>query len=359
MTENAPIRKIIHIDMDAFFASIEQRDHPELRGKPVAVGGSAERGVVAAASYEARKFGVHSAMPSYLAKRKCPDLIFVPHRFEVYKSVSRQVMDIFHTYTDLVEPLSLDEAYLDVTENKMGYKSGMYTAQKIREEIHAATQLTASAGISFNKFLAKTASDLNKPNGQAVILPEDAQTFIDQLPIGKFFGIGKKTAEKLEALGIQTGSDLRQLEQAELIRRFGKMGNHFYKIVRAEDQRPVKPDRIRKSIGAERTYDQDVSTPQEMEAKLEIIAEKVGKALQRTGAAGRTVTLKIKFFDFEQTTRSRTLPRFIAAEKEVLQMAKELLYQPDFPEKPVRLLGISLSNLNTDKSSGEQLRLDL
>lgn len=359
MNLDGPFRKIIHIDMDAFFASIEQRDAPELRGKPVAVGGSAERGVVAAASYEARIFGVHSAMPSFLAKRKCPELIFVPHRFDVYKSVSRQVMDIFQEYTDLVEPLSLDEAFLDVTENKMGFKSGMFVAQKIREQILATTQLTASAGISFNKFLAKTASDLNKPNGQAVILPQDALAFIDQLPVGKFFGVGKKTGEKLEAIGIHTGADLRNLEQAELIRRFGKMGNHFYKIVRGEDNRPVKPDRIRKSIGAERTYESDLTLPAEMEEKLASIAEKVDKVLKRTGSAGRTVTLKIKYFDFEQTTRSRTMPRYVSELSEVLQLARELLYQPDFPSKPVRLLGISLSNLNTETTSGEQLQLEL
>ncbi len=344
--------------MDAFYASVEQRDNPELRGKPVAVGGSRERGVVAAASYEARKFGVKSAMPSSLAYRKCPDIIFVKTNFEKYRAVSRQIRDIFFEYTDLVEPLSLDEAYLDVTENKKGIETATRIAKEIRQRIFEETRLHASAGISINKFLAKVASDINKPNGQKTIMPDEVIPFLEQLPIRKFYGIGEKTAEKMKNLGIHYGRDLKAWDQALLIREFGKSGLHYYNIVRGLQKSLVKPDRIRKSIGAERTFSTDLKTEEEMKEALQGIMEKLKERILHSKARGKTITLKIKFHDFEQHTRSHTLSHFTDNSKEIFQKIMELLFQP-FPEKPVRLLGITLSNLETEgEESYVQLTLD-
>ncbi len=345
--------------MDAFFASIEQRDFPELRGKPVAVGGSKDRGVVAAASYEARQYGVHSAMPSAIAYRKCPEIIFTQRRFDVYKSVSKQVMEIFKEFTDLVEPLSLDEAYLDVTENKMNLPSATLIAQAIKQRILEETQLTASAGVSFNKFLAKIASDVNKPNGLFVIVPEAAAAFIDTLPIEKFFGIGKVTAAKMKELGIHTGADLRQWERVDLVRNFGKAGGFYYKIVRSEDHRPVSPDRIRKSISAENTFDRDLEEAPIMLNKLEGITQEVIKRLENTETMGKTITLKLKYNDFTLQTRSKTLPHFTQGKDEIFKVVEELLQQEPVA-KPVRLLGVGVSNLNTEvkRGKGYQLTLD-
>tara|TARA_B100001245_G_scaffold236669_1_gene229516 strand:+ start:12794 stop:13831 length:1038 start_codon:yes stop_codon:yes gene_type:complete len=334
--------------MDAFYASVEQRDNPELKGKPVAVGGSRERGVVAAASYEARKFGVRSAMPSSLAYRKCPEIIFVKSNFEKYRSVSRQIRDIFLEYTDLVEPLSLDEAYLDVTENKKGIETATRIAKEIRQRIWEETQLTASAGISINKFLAKVASDINKPNGQKTIMPAQALGFLEELPIQKFYGIGVKTAEKMKRLGIHFGKDLKKWELPLLIREFGKSGQHYYNIVRGLQKSRVKPDRIRKSLGAERTFSRDLKTEAEMETALQDIMDKLEERIRSTKTTGKTVTLKLKYFDFEQHTRSFTFGHSIESATDILQKSIELLHQP-FPDKAVRLLGISLSNLNHDE----------
>lgn len=353
------IRKIIHVDMDAFFASVEQRDHPEWRGKPIAVGGSAERGVVAAASYEARKYGVRSAMPSITAKRLCPNLIFVPHRFDVYREVSQQVMAIFREYTDLVEPLSLDEAYLDVTSNKMGMPSATIIAREIRARIQEETQLTASAGISFNKFLAKSASDVNKPDGITVITPKDADAFIDQLKIEQFFGVGKVTATKMKQLGIFSGANLKTWSEVDLVRNFGKSGRYYYRIVRGLDDRPVKPDRIRKSVSAEDTFESDLSDPRELSEALNRIVDVVLRRLAKNNTLGRTVTVKIKFNDFTIKTRSRSSLSYITDPETIRKMALELLATPDWPSQPVRLLGAGLSNLNTEKPSSEGLQLTL
>ncbi|MFK7971630.1 MAG: DNA polymerase IV [Bacteroidia bacterium] len=350
-------RKIIHVDMDAFFASVEQRDFPELRGKPVAVGGGGMRGVVAAASYEARVFGVRSAMPSVTAKRLCPDLIFVKHRFDVYKEVSQQVRDIFYSYTDLVEPLSIDEAYLDVTENHFGIDSAIQIAKEIKTKIHEATNLTASAGVAQNKFLAKIASDLHKPDGITFIPPEKALEFIDQLPIGKFYGVGKKTGEKMKRLNIHTGADLRAWTELELAQRFGKAGRHYYRMVRAIDDRPVRPHRPRKSLSAERTFFEDLATETEMLEALDHIASKVEERLAKGNFSGYTVTLKIKYHDFEQRTRSQTVAFAVSKKSQLMLIAKELLHRPAFPEKPVRLLGLGVSNWREPVGWGRQLSL--
>ena len=352
-------RKIIHIDMDAFYASVEQRDNPELKGKPVAVGGSGKRGVVAAASYEAREYGIHSAMPSVTALRKCPHLIFVKARFDVYRKVSAQIRDIFFSYTDLVEPLSLDEAYLDVTENKKDIPSGTLIAEAIRAEIFEQTQLTASAGISFNKFLAKIASDLNKPNGLSVITPKQAHAFLENLAIEKFHGIGKKTAEKMHRLGIYKGKDLKAKGEEELMRHFGKPGRFFYKMVRAEDNRMVKPNRIRKSLSAENTFFNDLHSKEEMIKALEEIAVEVTRRLAKAQTKGKTLTLKIKYSDFTLTSRSKTMPYHIHTYSEIMEIVRFLLEQPELPPKPVRLFGIGLSNLDTEKKlPGIQLYFD-
>jgi len=356
--ENRPLRKIIHVDMDAFYASVEQLDNPELRDKPIAVGGSEERGVVAAASYEARKFGVRSAMSSIIAKRNCPDLIFVKPRFERYKEISNQIRAIFLEYTDLVEPLSLDEAYLDVTENKKGNPSATIIAREIREKIKIKTGLNASAGISSNKFVAKIASDVNKPNGQKTINPEEVEEFLEKLEIRKFYGVGKVTAEKMYRLGIFNGFDLKQKSKEFLTEHFGKSGSHYYNVVRGIHLSEVKPNRIRKSLGAERTFDENISSQIFMLERLENIAVEIERRLNKSKVAGKTVTLKIKYSDFTQHTRSKTVPYFISSKELILDISKELLFQEKMKES-VRLLGISLSNLNTEKKEKKEIAVQL
>ncbi len=354
-----PVRKIIHVDMDAFYASVEQRDDPALRGRPVAVGGTRARGVVAAASYEARAFGVRSAMPSARALRLCPDLVFVSPRFEVYRSVSRQIRAIFAEYTPLVEPLSLDEAYLDVTENLKGIPIAVQVAREIRARILEATGLTASAGISYNKFLAKLASDQRKPNGQFVITPEMGPGFVAALPVARFHGVGPATAAKMERLGIRTGADLRAWSLERLVRHFGKAGRHFHAIARGEDARWVQPDRPRKSSGSERTYAQDLATPAEIEAAIVALAEDVWAWCASTGSRGRTVTLKLRYRDFRTLTRSRTqaAPVESGAALEALALALARTLMP--LEQPVRLLGVTLSGFEGDRLAEDQASLDL
>jgi DNA polymerase-4 len=352
------IRKIIHVDMDAFYASVEQRDNPELRGRPLAVGGSRERGVVAAASYEARKYGVRSAMSSALAYRKCPDIIFVKPNFEKYSAVSKEIREVFYEYTDLVEPLSLDEAYLDVTENKKGIETATKIAKQIRAEIFERTQLRASAGISINKFLAKVASDINKPNGQKTIMPDQALSFLEELPIQKFFGVGAKTAEKMKRFGIFQGRDLKKWDLALLTREFGKSGSHYYNIVRGIQKSQVKPNRVRKSLGAERTFSTDLKNVEEMEDALKHIMVKLQERIEHSKTKGKTITLKFKYHDFEQHTRSITLDHHTNLEEEIFSNTLQLLKNP-IPEKPVRLLGISLSNFEQEKKVNfVQLTLD-
>ncbi len=351
------VRKIIHIDMDAFFASVEQRDHPELRAKPIAVGGLGNRGVVAAASYEARKYGVFSAMPGKVAKRKCPFLIFVKPRFEVYKQVSAQIRQIFLEYTDLVEPLSLDEAYLDVSTHKKGKPSATLIAKEIKERIKKETGLTASAGISINKFLAKIASDYRKPDGLFLIKPEDAESFVEKLPVEKFFGIGKVTAQKMHKMGIYSGSDLKKISEIELIKRFGKQGSYYYHIARAIDLREVKPNRLRKSVGAENTFEDDLSDFNEMENELKKIAHKLMERIIKADTFGKTLTLKIKFSDFKQITRSKTFHQDIMTFEDLWKSGLELLSALDFSGKKVRLLGLSVSNLRNDESSDRAIQL--
>ncbi|MEM9848639.1 MAG: DNA polymerase IV [Bacteroidota bacterium] len=349
-------RKILHIDMDAFYASIEQRDHPELRGKPVAVGGSGRRGVVASASYEARKFGVRSAMPSVVALRRCPQLIFVRSSFAVYRAVSQQIRAIFHEYTDLVEPLSLDEAYLDVSEQP---RSGFDLAEEIRQRIFETTELTASAGVSFNKFLAKTASDINKPNGIKVIERAEAIPFLEQLPVEKFHGIGKVTAEKMRRMGLKTGADIKKWTEIELVQRFGKVGRYYYRIVRAEDERVVNPNRIRKSIGAERTYGENISANPLMKEKLDELAEKIFKVMQAQNNFGRTITLKVKTPDFKILTRSKSFANEVRQLTQIKQIAYELLDAHRHEFSSARLLGLSVSNLEKENIGvGVQLSFD-
>lgn len=341
-------RKIIHIDMDAFYASVEQMDHPELRGKPIAVGGSENRGVVAAASYEARKFGVRSAISGVLAKKNCPELIFVPPRFDRYKEISKKIHAIFHDYTDLVEPLSLDEAYLDVTHNKKGNPSATLLAKEIRTRILNEVGLTASAGISVNKFVAKIASDYNKPNGQKTVNPDEVLSFLEELPIRKFYGVGKVTTEKMYQLGIFTGLELKSKTLEFLSAHFGKSGAFYYHVVRGIHNSEVKPDRITKSVAAEHTFDTNLSSEIFMLEQLEKIATSLERRLKKQNIAGKTVTLKIKYSDFSQQTRSKTVPYFIADKGLILENVKELLYQERMKDS-VRLLGISLSNLNTEQ----------
>ncbi len=358
--KSGQLRKIIHIDMDAFYASVEQRDNPELRGKPVAVGGSHERGVVAAASYEARRFGIHSAMPSVTARRKCPDLIFVPPRFDVYRAVSHQIRAIFAEYTPLIEPLSLDEAYLDVTENLKGIPLARQIAQEIRAKIRQETSLTASAGVSYNKFLAKMASDQRKPDGLFVITPEVGPAFVETLSVGKFHGIGPATAAKMNRLGIHTGLDLKQQPLVFLQEHFGKAGGHYYSIARGIDGRPVRPDRTRKSIGAENTFAQDLTGFEEMRAELRPILDKVWRYCEQSGARGRTVTLKVKYADFQQITRSRSLHTDVESRSRLEQVSLELLSALLPTSKGVRLLGVTLSSLSTERApDNQQLALAL
>jgi len=359
MEETARNRKIIHVDMDAFYASVEQMDNPELRGKPVAVGGSENRGVVSAASYEARKFGVRSALSGTLAKKYCPELIFVRPRFDRYKEISQKIRKIFLDYTDLVEPLSLDEAYLDVTQNKKGNPSASLIAQEIRKRIFEEVGLTASAGISVNKFIAKVASDYNKPNGQKTVNPDEVISFLEDLPIKKFYGVGKVTAEKMYQLGIFTGLDLKAKSLEYLEKHFGKSGTYYYYIVRGIHNSEVKPERIAKSVATEHTFNENLTSEIFMLEKLEIIAGELERRLKRYQVAGKTVTLKIKYSDFTLQTRSKTLPYFISDKSLLHETAKELLYQERMKDS-VRLLGISLNNLNTEekKTVAVQLKFD-
>ena len=348
MKEELLQRKIIHVDMDAFYASVEQLDNPELRGKPIAVGGTSKRGVVSAASYEARKFGVRSAMSSVIAIQNCPDLIFVKSNFKRYHEVSDQIRKIFYEYTDKVEPLSLDEAYLDVTENKKGNPSASLIAKEIRKKIKEVTGLNASAGISINKFIAKVASDINKPNGQKTVPPNEVIDFLEKLDIKKFFGVGKVTVQKMYRHGIFTGKDLKEKSKEYLDEHFGKSGRFYYQVVRGDHFSEVKISRTRKSLAAERTFSENISSEIFMIKKLEDIAKEVEKRLKKSKVAGKTVTLKIKYSDFTLQTRSKTLPYYISDKNVMVETVKELLYQSTM-KNSVRLLGISLSNLNNDK----------
>lgn len=353
-------RKVIHVDMDAFYASVEQRDNPELRGKPVAVGSSAARGVVAAASYEARAFGVRSALPSITAKRKCPDLIFVPPRFDVYRAVSMQIHAIFAEHTDLIEPLSLDEAYLDVTENKQGVPVATEIATMIRARIKEVTGLNASAGISYCKFLAKMASDLNKPNGQAVITPRMGPAFVEALAVKRFHGVGPATATKMERLGILTGADLKAKSLPFLQEHFGKAGAWYYRIARGIDERLVQPDRPRKSVGAEDTFSVDLLDLDAARAEITPLVAKVWRHCEGKKLQGRTVTIKVKYIDFQIITRSRTAAKPIETADDLEAVARALL-DPFFPTtKGVRLLGVTLSSFVEDGGSGpDQLELKI
>ncbi|MGI9543110.1 MAG: DNA polymerase IV, partial [Cyclobacteriaceae bacterium] len=333
------VRKIIHIDMDAFYASVEQRDQPELRGKPIAVGGGGNRGVVMTASYEARKFGVRSAMPSFKATQKCPNLIFVKPRFIAYKEASQKIREIFYQYTDLVEPLSLDEAYLDVTENKRNISSATLIAKEIKQMIKTELSLTASAGISINKFLAKIASDYQKPDGLSVILPKQVEAFLEQLPIGKFHGIGKVTAKKMEGMGINFGKDLKMKTKEELGTHFGKNGQFYYHIVRGEDDRPVTPDRRRKSVSVEDTFPENLIQTEDLMFELKRIGNKLMQWMDKNDVYGKTLTLKVKFSDFKQITRSKTLGYWIADYETLEAMSQELLMAATI-DREVRLLGL-------------------
>ncbi|MEL6247910.1 MAG: DNA polymerase IV [Cyanobacteria bacterium J06627_15] len=351
------LRKILHVDMDAFYASIEQRDHPEYQGKPLAVGGQPDkRGAVAAASYEAREFGVHSALPSRIARQRCPSLIFVKPRFEVYKTVSQQIRAIFLDYTDLVEPLSLDEAYLDVTENKLAIPRAVAIAQDIKQRIQQTTELTASAGVSINKFLAKTASGMNKPDGLTVILPEQASDFVAQLPIEKFHGIGPATATKMKQLEIHRGEELRAWSEADLVARFGKVGRYYYRIARGQDDRPVNPNRIRKSIGSEHSFAEDLTSLTQMRKALVTLAEEVQTRLQKAQRVGYTLTLKVKYANYQQITRSRTVAYPLQTRSDLLPLAETLLTHHVDKGRQVRLLGLTVANL---AAASEPMQLPL
>ncbi len=354
------VRRVIHVDMDAFYASVEQRDDPSLRGVPLAVGGSRERGVVAAASYEARRFGVHSAMPSVMARRRCPELVFVRPRFDVYKAVSAQIHAVFARYTPLIQPLSLDEAYLDVTTPLLDRGSATAIAAEIKAAIRAETGLTASAGVSYNKFLAKLASDHRKPDGLFVITPRMGPAFVETLPVGKFHGIGPVTAARMNALGIHTGLDLRRQTLAFLQEHFGKSSAYLYGVARGVDHRPVEADRVRKSVGAENTFEHDLVEWDEALLVLAPIFTKVWSASVRGGHAARTVTVKVKYADFRQITRSRSIPRPVATQAELQAISLDLLRPLFPPAKGVRLLGVTLSNLDTDRERDPvQMALEL
>lgn len=355
---DGPVRKIIHVDMDAFFASVEQRDDPALRGRPVAVGYAARRGVVAAASYEARVFGVRSAMPSTTALRQCPDLVFVPPRFEVYRAVSKQIQAIFADYTPLVEPLSLDEAYLDVTDNLRGLPTASETAVEIRARILEETGLTASAGVSYNKFLAKLASDQRKPNGQFVVPPGRGQAFVETLPVKRFHGVGPVTAAKMTRLGIETGEDLRRQSLAFLQQHFGKSGPWYYAISRGEDHRAVNPNRERKSSGSETTFGSDLTDPSAIETGLIAMAGDVWGWCEKSDAYGRTVTVKVKWADFQQSTRSRSFPEPVTSRERLEEVSLLLVRSLYPPAKGIRLVGVSLSNFKAPAPSAfDQLAL--
>ena len=353
MDSKAP-KKILHIDMDAFYASVEQLDNPELRGKPIAVGGASERGVVAAASYEARKYGVRSAMSGVLARKNCPNLIFVKPRFSRYKEISKMIRAVFYEYTDLVEPLSLDEAFLDVTENKKNNPSATLIAEEIREKIFVTLGLRASAGISNSKFVAKIASDINKPNGQKTIAPEEVEAFLEELPIEKFFGIGKVTASKMYQLGIFNGKDLKEKSKDFLIKHFKNSGAHYYQLVRGLYQSEVRPNRIQKSVATEHTFSKNLTSEIFMMERLEAIAEELESRLRKSKIAGKTITLKIKYSDFTLQTRSKTLPFYVKDKNILLETVKELLFQEKVKES-VRLLGISVSNLNNTSDKDEKV----
>lgn len=340
----AVTRKIIHLDMDAFFASVEQRDDPSLRGHPVAVGHAAARGVVAAASYEARRYGVRSALPSVTALRRCPDLVFVPPRFEVYRDVSRQIHEIFARYTDLIQPLSLDEAYLDVTANKRGLETAWLTAKDIRATILQETGLTASAGISYNKFLAKLASDHRKPDGQFAVTPDMGAAWVETLPVTRFHGVGPVTADKMKRLGIETGADLRSRSLEFLQRHFGSSADWYHAIARGEDHRPVNPNRVRKSSGSETTFDRDLTEPSEIEAGVLRMADDVWRWCETRQAFGRTLTVKVKYGDFHQITRSRSQPAAVATREGLHRSALELIHLVLPSEKGIRLVGVTVSN---------------
>lgn len=356
-------KKIIHIDMDAFYASIEQRDNPQLRGKPVAVGYGEKRGVVAAASYEARKYGVYSAMASVTALRKCPHIIFVMPRFDIYRNVSNQIMQIFLEYTDKVEPLSLDEAFLDVTVNHRGLRSATMIAKEIKQKIFNRTRLTASAGVSYNKFLAKIASDYNKPDGLFVIEPDKAEDFIEKLPVEKFFGVGKVTAARMAELGIKTGQELKQWSEIDLVKEFGKAGIAYYHFARGVDEREVESERVRKSLGAEETFLEDLGEIVDMLAALDEIAREVSRRAEKRKFFAKTLTLKIKYADFTIITRSKTVSHYIKTYQEMFELGKELLLQiDDLEEKKIRLMGLTLKNADADAGQsmvdGIQLSLD-
>ena len=356
-------RKIIHIDMDAFYASVEQRDFPELRGRPVAVGHAGERGVVSAASYEARKYGVRSAMASLKAMRLCPELVFVPGRMEVYKEVSDHIHEIFREYTDIIEPLALDEAFLDVTENKKGIELAVDIAREIKKRIREELGLVASAGVSYNKFLAKIASDYRKPDGLCTIHPDKALLFIDQLPIEGFWGVGKVTAKRMHTLGIHNGRDLRQWSLDGLTREFGKVGHLYYDFARGVDLRPVEAVRVRKSIGCERTLEHDIHTKAAVIVELYHTAEELVRRLANKDFRGNTLTLKVKFHDFTQITRSITQEKELLTMKTILPIAKKLLAEVEYENHPIRLIGLSVSNPHdeddsTPQSTWEQLELE-
>lgn len=344
------VRKIIHIDMDAFFASVEQRDNPLLLGKPVAVGGSAQRGVVAAASYEARKFGVHSAMPSITAARRCPSLVFVPPRFDVYRAVSRQIRTIFSRHSELVEPLSLDEAYLDVTQDRQQIGSATRIASQIRSAIFSETGLTASAGVSYNKFLAKVASDQNKPDGICVIQPHEGEGFVATLPVRRFYGVGPKTAARMGRLGIEVGADLRGKDLGFMLEHFGKSADYLFHAARGVDHRPVRPNRIRKSVGYERTYPEDLITNTQMCEALQKIIEGVWLRIESNRVSGRTIVLKVKYADFRQITRSRSCENYLTTKNQFAAIACELMTLLLPAPQGVRLLGLTLSGLTESEA---------
>ncbi|QEN07618.1 DNA polymerase IV [Oceanispirochaeta crateris] len=357
------MRKIIHVDMDAFYASVEQRDNPSLRGKPVVVGGPPNsRGVVSTCSYEARVYGIHSAMPSVQAYKLCPHAIFVSHHnFEKYKEASDIIRSIFFRYTDLVEPLSLDEAYLDVTENKVNNPSATMIAQEIRQKIYEETQLTASAGVSFNKFIAKIASDIQKPNGMTVIRPQEAEEFIEKLSIRKFWGIGKKTEARMKSMGIENGFDLKKLEMYELLEAFGKSGSYYYNAVRGIDNRPVVPERRRKSLGRENTFTSDLTDSGEIMSELEQISARIEEDLKRQNLQARQLTLKVKYHDFRLCTRSVQSPTALKNKDDIISLVPGLLKKTDAGAIPVRLLGLSLGKLQGDlyKEPEAQMELNL
>ena len=355
---NSNQRKIIHIDMDAFYASVEQRDFPHLRGKPIAVGGGENRGVTTTASYEARKFGVRSAMPGYKAKQLCPQIIFVPPRFDVYKQVSDQIRAVFKNYTDIIEPLSFDEAFLDVTENKKGEEIATYLARDIKNEIREETKLSCSAGVSYCKFLAKVASDMNKPDGLTIIKPHQAEAFLEELAISKFFGVGKVTARKMTSLGIHTGKDLKAWSRFDLVERFGKAGSFYYDIVRGIDNRPVKAERVRKSLGVERTLEEDLGEFEDIMPILERVIEMFFKRLTKADNFGRTITLKLKTHEFQTLTRSQSRNYFIKDLEEIRAIAIQLLESNLGAFEKIRLIGLTASNLEDEIEDDPQMEFD-